>query len=210
MNLKFFKHQCFYSFASLSSGDTWPRCTSPVLRACSRHPTTGRSNFVTKRFVKGTPGKTGQTQGALRFAHFDARASWQCALAAAIAADPAVRRGILENIDGERGTGTNNQRTGEQGMSRQWHQLQRLHVRPHDRPSCGKRIRSGTGRASIQSRHRSRRSSFPHHPRESTIRPFCHGRARSSVMSFNAQSPIGSFAPGSHTSTCAIMRSSME
>ncbi|CDC14567.1 unknown [Bifidobacterium pseudocatenulatum CAG:263] len=34
--------------------------------------------------------------------------------------------------------------------------------------------------------------------------------ARSNVMSFNAQSSIGSLAPGSHTSTCAIMRSSME
>ena len=34
--------------------------------------------------------------------------------------------------------------------------------------------------------------------------------ARSSVMSFSAQSSMGSVSPGSHTSTWAIMRSSME
>ena len=33
---------------------------------------------------------------------------------------------------------------------------------------------------------------------------------RKKVMSFNAQSSMGSVAPGSHTSTWAIIRSSME
>ena len=59
-------------------------------------------------------GKTGQTQCALRFAHLDPSAPRQRALATAIAADPTVRRGILENINGECGTGTNNQWASEQ------------------------------------------------------------------------------------------------
>ena len=57
-----------------------------------------------------------------------------------IAADPTIRRGILKDINGECGTGANNQWASEQGVGGQRHQLQRLHVRPHDRSSGGERV----------------------------------------------------------------------
>ena len=85
-------------------------------------------------------GKTGQAQCALRFAHLNPSAPRQRALATAIAADPTIRRGILKDINGECGTGANNQWASEQGVGGQRHQLQRLHVRPHDRSSGGERV----------------------------------------------------------------------
>ena len=91
-------------------------------------------------------GQTGQSQSAFRFAHFDACAFRQCALTTAVAADPAIRRGILKNVDGERGAGADDERTCEQCVRGQRHQLQCLHIRPHDRPARGKRVGGGTGR----------------------------------------------------------------